>query len=71
MAADALADLQQELGTTPPPGVAALAPEHLDDLAGAIRAARHRQAAELAAAGDQALKLVPRVLRGPIRRLAR
>ncbi len=71
MAADAMAELRRELGAAPPAALTELAPEELRDLAVAIHAARRRQAAELAAAGDQALKVVPRVLRGPIRRLAR
>lgn len=42
---------------------------HLRDLADAIREARHRQAAELQAAGDQALRHIPRLLRMPIRKV--
>jgi hypothetical protein len=41
---------------------------HLSDLADAIRAARQRQAAELEAAGEQALRHIPRLLRVPIRK---
>ncbi len=58
--------LELELDATAPAEVAALLDAHLADLAGAIRAARHRQTAELAAAGDAALQLIPRVLRRPI-----
>jgi hypothetical protein len=50
--------------------VARLADEDLLHLAQAIAAARRRQADELEAAGAQAFRLVPRLLRGPIRRLA-
>jgi hypothetical protein len=64
-----LAALEAELGSAPPPGLARLAPDELHDLAGAIRDARHRQAAELEAVGDRALSFVPRLLRGPIRRI--
>jgi hypothetical protein len=66
---DALAALEAQLGETPPPGVARLEPQHLEHLAAAIRAARHRQAAELQAAGEQAFGYIPRLLRGPIRRM--
>jgi hypothetical protein len=48
-----------------------LTPTQRDDLAAAIRDAKRRQAAALAAAGEQALGLIPRILRGPIRRLFR
>ena len=58
-----------QLGGDPPAALRALAPEHLHDLAEAVRAARRRQAAELAAAGDQAFKHVPWLLRGPIRKV--
>jgi hypothetical protein len=48
--------------------VGTLSDNDLLDLAEAIRDARHRQAAELAAAGDQAVKHIPRLLRGPVRK---
>lgn len=63
------AALERELRGPPPPGVQRLSdPDHAH-LAGLIAAARHRQAAELAAAGDRALRFVPRLLRGPIRKV--
>ena len=61
--------LRDELGVDPPPGIASLPSARRDDLADAVRAARRRQAMELAAAGEKALALIPRVLRGPIRRM--
>ena len=61
--------IEKELATSPPAGVCRLAVEQQDDLARAIRDAKHRQAAALAAAGEQALGLIPRILRGPIRRM--
>jgi hypothetical protein len=64
-----LAALEAELGSAPPAGLARLDPDELRDLAHAIRDARHRQAAELEAVGDRALNFVPRLLRGPIRRI--
>jgi hypothetical protein len=71
MAVDGLAELGRQLGSPPPTALADVAPEDLRDLAAALTAARRRQAEELAAAGEQALKLIPRVLRGPMRRLMR
>jgi hypothetical protein len=63
--------IERELGASPPSGLGRLTPEQRDDLAQAIRDARHRQAAALAAAGEQALELIPRLLRRPVRRLFR
>jgi hypothetical protein len=64
-----LAALEAELGSAPPAGFARLSEEELSDLAAAVRDARRRQAAEVAAAGDRALSFVPRFLRGPIRKI--
>jgi hypothetical protein len=60
--------LDAQLRASAPAGVRRLADEHLVDLAEAIKAARRRQAAELATAGDQALTHIPRVLRGAVRK---
>jgi hypothetical protein len=64
-----LAALEAQLGSRAPDGLARLDDAELDDLVHAIRDARHRQAAELEAVGDRALSFVPRLLRGPIRRI--
>ncbi len=61
--------LTAQLGTDPPPAVAQLKAEHLDHLSAAIRSARQRQAAELGAAGTQALNTLPRLLRGPVKKI--
>lgn len=61
--------LKDELGGDPPAGIAALPDAQQAALAEAIRAAHRRQAAELAAAGDKALGLIPRVFRIPIKRM--
>jgi hypothetical protein len=53
-----------------PPGLDNLDDDHLRDLADAVAAAKRRQAAEIAAAGDQALRHVPRLLRVAIRKVA-
>jgi hypothetical protein len=69
MGEDGLRALQAELRAVPPAGLASLSNEQLNDLAAAVRDARRRQAAELQAAGDQALRHIPKLLRGPIRKV--
>jgi hypothetical protein len=61
--------LEQELGGAPPRAVSRLPADQQEDLAAAIRDARRRQAKALAVAAEQALNLIPRVLRGPVRKL--
>jgi hypothetical protein len=68
MADDPLRPLAAQLRAPPPPGLACLRPEQLEDLANAVRDARRHQAAALAAAGEQALGHIPRLLRGPVRK---
>ena len=63
--------LATELAARPPAGVRSLSAEERDDLAAAIRDAKGRQTEALRLAGEQALNQIPRVLRGPIRRLFR
>jgi hypothetical protein len=70
LADQGLKALEAELRATIPDGVRAIGDEHLKDLADAVTAARHRQMAALAAAGDQALGHVPKLLRAPIRKIA-
>ncbi len=62
--------LEAQLGARVPKGVGALAEDQLEDLAEAVRAARRRQAQALAEAGERALSRIPRVLRGPVRKVA-
>jgi predicted ATPase len=69
--ADAVAELADELGAPVPPEVARLYPENLEHLAGLIAQARHRQAAEIATAGERALSFVPRLLRAPLQKMLR
>jgi hypothetical protein len=59
--------LAEQVGELPK-GIEALPDEHRHDLADAVRAARHRQAAELAKAGDESLRFVPAPLRPAIRK---
>jgi hypothetical protein len=68
---DALQDLRDQLRADPPGALGSLAEEDLRHLAEAIRSARARQAVALEHAAEQGFSLVPRVLRGPIRRILR
>lgn len=61
--------LEEELRGPVPDGLRELTDEQRDDLADAITDARRRQAAALAEAGEQAFGHIPRLLRGPIRRM--
>ena len=63
--------LAKQLSAEPPAGLTALSAAELRHLADAIRAARHRQAHALEEAGEQAFHYVPRLLRGPIKRILR
>lgn len=65
----ALTALSAELRSDPPAGLARLNPDELEDLTAAIRDARKRQAAEIDAAGNRALGFIPRLLRGPVRKV--
>jgi hypothetical protein len=71
MADEALNELRQQLRGDVPPGLTALSESDLRDLADAIRDARHREGEALAASGERALHRVPRLLRGPIRKVVR
>jgi hypothetical protein len=61
--------LEGQLGAGPPAGLSVLSDAALGDLADAIRAARRRQAQALDQAGDRAMRKIPRLLRGPIRKV--
>jgi hypothetical protein len=67
-AADRSDELARELRGPVPSGVAALGAGERRHLAGLIADARHRQAAEIAAAAERGLSFVPRLLRGPLRK---
>ena len=71
MSRTALQELHDQLRGEPPRGVRALPEEDLRHLAEAIHDARARQAAALNHAADQGFSYVPRLLRGPIRRVLR
>jgi hypothetical protein len=69
MTRNALSQLREQLNGDVPQGVRKLGEAELRDLAHAIADARHREGAALAAAGERALERVPRLLRGPIRKV--
>jgi hypothetical protein len=66
---EALGELESEVRAEPPRGLSALSKAELEDLTDAVRDARHRQAAELQLAGEKAFRHIPRLLRGPIRKV--
>jgi hypothetical protein len=66
---DGLESLTDQLRTPPPAGIAGLSREHQTHLAEALRSARRRQAEQLQAASDQALEHIPRLLRGPVKKI--
>lgn len=66
---DGFSALRAQLGDGAPQALRELRPEELRDLAAAIDDARRRQAMALREAGDRALRHIPRLLRGPVRRI--
>jgi hypothetical protein len=69
MTPDAKRALRAELGAAPPKGLDALSEQELADLAAALHDARARDKAALAQAMQAALQHVPRLLRGPVRKI--
>lgn len=67
---DAFTALSAQLRGPVPGGLHELSAEELTNLGAAVADARHRQAAALSEAGDRALSHIPRLLRGPIKRIA-
>jgi hypothetical protein len=66
---DAFNTLRSQLGPGTPNGLRALNDSELQHLVAALTDARRRQAKALADAGDRALGQIPRLLRGPVRRI--
>lgn len=62
-------DLHRELGGRVPEGLATLTDEERSELAGLVHDARRRQSQALDGAIAQALDIVPRLVRGPVRRI--
>jgi hypothetical protein len=61
--------LEPELGGTAPDGLEALTEDELIEFAAIVKTAKRRQSQELEAAVEEALDIVPRLLRGAIRRI--
>lgn len=69
MTPSALSSLEAQLGDRVPDGLAALADEELIDVADRLHDARLRQTQALDAAIGEALEIVPRLLRRPVRKI--
>ncbi|GGR93419.1 hypothetical protein GCM10010252_35090 [Streptomyces aureoverticillatus] len=69
MSTEALEKLKTELGATPPESFDRLPPERIALLADALRRERESRASGLNQAAEEALKLVPALARGPVRRI--
>jgi hypothetical protein len=69
MGATGMRALRRELEGPVPRSLAALEDEDLEDLARALRERREHQSAALAKATEDSLGFVPRLLRGPLRRV--
>jgi hypothetical protein len=61
--------LKSELGGKAPHGLDGLTEADMSSFAGILHDAKRRQSRELEEAVDQALEIVPRLLRGTIRRI--
>ncbi|HET8977449.1 MAG TPA: hypothetical protein VFN87_04775 [Solirubrobacteraceae bacterium] len=61
--------LRARLGDGAPDALSQLSDAELRHFAATLDDARHRQARAIAEAGDRALHHIPRLLRGPIRRI--
>jgi len=61
--------LRRALGGRAPEGLDSLADDERAHLAEAVSDARRREARALAQGGERAVQDIPRLLRGPIRRL--
>ncbi|UGY90819.1 hypothetical protein [Streptomyces gobiensis] len=69
MTTEALAPLGDELSAAPPDSFAGLDPAQLARLTSALREEHARRADGLEEAAEEALKLVPALARGPVRRI--
>jgi hypothetical protein len=67
--ADAVQILEDELGARIPAGLAVLADDELIALADLLRDAKGRQAQLLDEGVADALNIVPRLMRGPVRKI--
>jgi len=69
MTSDAHRTLEQELDGRVPEALATLKDEELTDLADRLHNAKARQSQALDRGIDQALEIVPRLLRGSVRKI--
>lgn len=69
MTASAMQSLEVELGDRVPDGLDTLTDQELTDVADRLHAAKLRQSQALDAAIGQALEIVPRLLRRPMRKI--
>ena len=69
MSAKALRDLQDELGARAPDGLRALSDADLRAFTALLHDAKVRQSEALEAAIEQSLEIVPRMARGPVRKI--
>jgi len=69
MSSDARRALERELGGRAPGGLKTLDDEELAHLAKLLHDAKQRQLAQLETAIDEALGIVPRLVRGPVRKV--
>lgn len=67
--ARAVDTLEDELGGPIPEGLQALSADQLQTLAGLLAAAKARQAQELRQGVEESLEIVPRLMRGPVRKI--
>jgi hypothetical protein len=71
VAPDGFRALEAQLRAPVPDGLRALTNDELHELTDAIADAQLHQAKALDIAGEQALRHIPRLLRGPIRKVLR
>jgi hypothetical protein len=69
MSQDARRILRPELGGSVPGGLDELTDEELSGFAAILRVAKKQQSEQLGEAIDEALQIVPRLLRGTIRKI--
>jgi len=69
MSAGSLRALETELGGRPPDGLEALSDAQLRAFTGRLHDAKAHQSEALEAAVEQALEIVPRMVRGPVRKI--
>lgn len=69
MSAKALRDLEAELGGRAPDGLQALSDAQLRAFTELLHDTKARQSESLRAAVEQSLEIVPRMCRGPVRKI--